>query len=224
MLYMQKNNKSNMNIITKKYLTIITIFLFLGLAVVPSLKSSSLNLNNEKVNIKNQSDLSVVHIEASSSYDYGYKVGKLFKPHFKLLNLFAKLSGKQKIREGYFNNQLDSMKKYCPFIFDEFRGLSTSTNINIDQLIYLKYFMFNYVNERCMSFSCTGPATKNDETILVQKRDTSNTFYKISLQKFIYVFIERYFLSRLLWVKDNGGYSSNYRYIFFGIPVLLNGH
>ena len=204
----------------KKWLAFVMIIFFVGLAFAPAVDSNSIIIDKGKMFFQDNLELSVRNMEASSHYDYGYKSGKLLRSQYKLIDFLARFS-KTDISNQYAENQIKFMEKYCPFLLEEFEGLSASTNIKLERLLYLKYFLNSYIGERCMSFACTGPATKNDETLLIQKKDTSNTFYKIGIMKLLNVYLERLVFCRLLWVKDNAGYQSNYKYIYLGIPVIF---
>ena len=205
-----------------KSLAVVIILLFIGLSISPSTNSSILDINNKKMFFQNEAELSINTFEASSPYDYGFKAGKTLNGLYRLIDTFVRFIRDCKIDNGYIENEVDAMKTYCPYILEELNGLSASTNIKLERLLYLKYFLNYYIEERCMTFACTGPATKNNATFIVQKIDTSNCHYKLPLSKILTLVMQRLIHSRLFWVKDETPYyPSNYKYVYYGIPLLF---
>lgn len=203
----------------KKMLTFLTISLFIGLAILPAIDSRTTNTKNIITLFQDKSEVSVVHLEASSPYNYGFRAGTLLKTQYRFIDILARLSKKYKIDKEYVENQIDAMEQYCPFLLEELKGLSASTNIKLERLIFLKKFLYYFIDERCISLACTGSATENNEAFLIQKRDSSGLASRMTLMKYLVCSLER-IMYKKLHVKGYGDYPSNYKYVFCGVPVL----
>ena len=106
----------------KKILAFFTISLFIGLAIIPTINSRTTSIENIINCFKDKSDKSVIYLEASSHYDYGFKVGKVLGFQYRLIDIFARFSKKNTITDEDIKNQINYMGQYCPFILEEFKG------------------------------------------------------------------------------------------------------
>jgi len=157
---------------------------------------------------------SIINIKASSSYEYGLKAGKLFKREYRLIdNLVARFTKKIDIYQKNIENQINYMGQNYPFFLEELRGLSASTNIKLDNLIFLQNKLCSLFDGECTTTLSTGPATKNNETFLTQNIDgpTGGVKNLLGLIK------ARAFTLKCWVVKIN---TMNYKYAFWGIPII----
>jgi predicted choloylglycine hydrolase len=178
------------------------------MTLIPVINGKIINLDNTKNFFKDRSELSINCIEASSGYDYGFKAGRLLRLKYRLIDILSFFMNKHKVNAKDIAEQIHYMEQYCPFILEELKGLSASTHIKLERLVYLQRFLYSIFDRGCTTTASTGPATKNDETFLTQNIDPS---YRSNI-----------FLSRLtytkLWIKK---ITMRYKYAFFGIPVLF---
>ena len=72
--------------ILRKILVFFIVFLLLGINLLSSIDSRKIN-TNIKMFFEAKSKTSVFYINASSSYDYGWKAGIQFSLQYKLLDL-----------------------------------------------------------------------------------------------------------------------------------------
>ena len=155
--------------------------------------------------------------DASSSYDYGYKAGKLLKLQYRLIDLIARFTKINNINKQKIEEQIQFLKQHYTFFLDELRGLSASTNIKLERLLYLKDFLRS-LGGSCTTMLATGPATKNNETFLIDNLDCNISSVKSIIGAFI---INRLFISRKFWIKDISYSELYYKYLYRGFPILM---
>ena len=195
-----------MKIIIKKCSVLFIACVFLTLVTLPT--------TDGNVIFRKKPESSVVNIHASSSYEYGFNAGKLFKKQYRLFNFLARFMGESTTVEENIQNRINHLEQYCPYILEELRGLSDSLNIELERLIYLKDYFRYCMGGSCTNTLSTGSATKGDMTYLTDSFDMRITPWSIIL-----ISAYRSFLSKNLFVKNCEPYP--YRYICFGLPVLL---
>ncbi len=188
-------------------------FLYKGLGIKEnSYPNYKINYGENNVTFKNfflNKKKQIVVIKSKSRHEYGYKVGKYFKLEYNLLSKIIDILKNDmlnhKILERYLdkkNYDLSSNQKYY-----EFEGLSDATNIKIERLIYLHKLFLVLFGSNCTNMLATGKATKHHNAFLIQNLD-GGLLLTILVRLFTYK----------LWM--NASYNS-LKYIYFGIPVLL---
>lgn len=171
-------------------------------------------INDVKLFSKDAQNSTIIFIDATSAYDYGWKVGKLLGSTYKRLNIAATITEKDSKED--FKNQIDAIEHYCPFFYEELRGLSASLNIKLDKILTLQKFLNCILGEECTTTLSTGPATKNNETFLTQNFDSNSKEHGIKNRIII---METRTLTFKCWVvKIN---TMNYKYAFWGIPIVF---
>jgi hypothetical protein len=192
----------------KKLMAVLIILIFIGLALMPAINCEGNKVDREIEENKEPTS----YIEASTSYDYGYKIGKRFRFQYKLLDIFTEVIKKSRARKDNIDNHIRILENNCPFFLDELKGLSASLNIKLERLIYLQSFIFSIFNHECTVTLATGKATKNNETFLTFNVDT-----KVGIGDTIGTIIHRIFALKCWIVRIN---TIRYKYAFWGIPVL----
>lgn len=201
-------------ILSKKKIAIITIFLFLGLSFFP-LVQGELSIKKDTKQLSGNIFLGhVEYIDASDPYDYGLKVGQMYRPLFRLLDVFTILSTENKINEKETENQLMILEQSYPIVHEEFQGLSDGLNIKIERLMNIANFASLIFNGECTATTCTGKATKNNETFLTFNIDT----HVDSTTKIIFGYLFHRLITYKCWVARIN--TIRYQYAFWGIPVL----
>jgi hypothetical protein len=158
---------------------------------------------------------SIINIKASSSYEYGLEAGKLLKKEYRLIdNILARFTKKIDVSQENIENQIKYMGQNYPFFLEELRGLSASTNIKLDRLIFLQNKLYSLFDGECTVTLATGKATKNNETFLTFNIDSSVDGIRDILFSTI---IHRIFSLKCWIVRIN---TMEYRYAFWGIPIL----
>jgi hypothetical protein len=111
-------------------------------------------------------DFSCYSIDVSSSYDYGYNIGRLIGSTIKKINLLSHFirNSNQNEMQDYAQKQIIVLKKYYPDELEELQGLSDYVHIKIEQLLILKKIINSYFSEQCTVTISTGKATKNNQT------------------------------------------------------------
>jgi len=196
--------------VTKKSLVFFITFLLIFLTFSPVINSKTFfyeprNLNpSQKIRV----------IEAESAYDYGYKVGEMFRLKFKILDMILNFGFifKNESEKNALTESLKEIEQYSPFLFEELQGLSNATKIKIERILFLSQTLFSNGGE-CTSSLSTGNATKNNETFVTFNVDSRTD----SLYRFISVLSLRFYTYRL-WVVNFS--SLEYSYAFIGIPIL----
>lgn len=201
--------------IAKKMLTFLTISLFIGLTVLPAIDGRATNTKNIITFFKDKSEIKIQSLGASSPYDYGWKAGRLLRSQYKLIDIFARFTKINNIKKQDIKDQIDYMKQHYPFFLEELKGLSASTNIKLERLLFLKNFLRS-IGGSCTTMLVTGPATKYNETFLINNIDCSIATVKKALR----VPINHLFISRKIWVKDISYSKLDYKYLYRGIPIL----
>ena len=105
----------------KKVLAVsIVLFLFVT-ALMPTLYSKTPDYKKTTSFFKNESKVSGTYFEASSSYDYGLKVGKRFRLQYKLLDILIGLTKKNKVNQKDISDQINVIERSCPLFLDELK-------------------------------------------------------------------------------------------------------
>jgi len=199
--------------LASKLLTIFAIFILAGFAVAPTIESGAICTSNTE-NTDEKQENEICSLYASSSYDYGFKVGKLLGKHYRILNRLSRFLEKREIDRSYIENQIKDIEQYCPFFLEELKGLSASTNIKLENLIALQNRLYSLFNGQCTITLSTGPATKNNETFLTFNIDSSHE----SIGKIFSSTIFHHILTYKCWIARIN--TMRYRYAFWGIPIL----
>ena len=154
------------------------------------------------------------YIKASSPYDYGFKVGKLFRLPYFLLEKINSLNRKNThASEESFEEQIKNMETYSPLLLEELKGLSAGLNIKMKKLMTLCHVFDSLTGKQCTVTLSTGNATKNHDTFLTFNVDTEvDDYFKILFLLFLRAFTYK------IWVADIT--SMDYKYAFIGIPIL----
>jgi len=168
------------------------------------------NFENKNPNLK----LSINYLNASSSYDYGFKVGKLYRFQLKFLNFITNSNQKNSFKENQIEDEINFMESYCPQFLDEFRGLSDSLNIEIEKLLILQKKIYSLLRGECTATVATGDATKNNETFLTFNLDNR---IDSPLKIFYKLFLNRLFSWKCWVIKIN---TLRYKYALFGMPII----
>ena len=160
-------------------------------------------------------DFPCYSINVSSSYDYGYNIGRLISSTIKKINLLSHFirNSNQNEMQDYAQKQIIVLKKYFPDELEELQGLSDYVHIKIKQLLILKKIINSYFSEQCTVTISTGKATKNNQTFLTQNFDSKVT----NIHSLFSMFLWRYF-SYNLWVVRIS--TMRYTYAFFGVPIF----
>jgi len=190
----------------KKIFIIIIVFLLLSLNLFSSIqsKSSSKSYLNLEFKLKEKS----IMITASSSYEYGLKIGEKYRIKYKLLDFFTSFSRNNNIDKNFIKAQLNSLENYCPEYIEELEGLSASTNIRLERLFEIQILLSKIFGGHCTVTLSTGPATKNNQTFVSQNWDASaRGLYK-------------YLIRLCTFTPHIRRIGTNYRYVYIGIPIL----
>lgn len=179
-----------------------------------------LNIGKQKddIQIRNDRDMkyemSIFSFGTSSAYDYGVKAGHLLCPLYKILDFFCGLNEKRKTDANSLKIYLDTLEKSFPLYLEKLRGLSVSTNIDVEKLILIQSRLHTLIDDRCTITLATGNATKNNETFLTFSIDSSVDGVR---DIFLSCILHRIFCLKCWILKLN---TMNYQYAFWGIPVL----
>lgn len=179
-------------------ITISIVILFLGLALTSTVGS---RIIDEKPKID-----SIVFLEASNSYNYGFKAGNMYTFQYKILDLLTRFLDRDKSSDNEL--RISSLETCCPEFLEELKGLSDSTNIRIERLLEIQVFLSKFLSGHCTVTLSTGPATKDNQTYLSQNWDV----YGYGLTK--------YLVSLYTYMPHIRRIGTNYRYVYLGIPVL----
>jgi len=202
----------------KKMLVICIISLLFGTALMPAVDSDIVDTENTNMFFNDESEESVIYLEASSLYDYGLRVGRQFHIQYKLLDILSRFIKNYKICEKEIEDQINNMEHYCPFFLEELKGLSVGCNIKLEKLVSLQMSLSNVLS-RSFSNQCTvtlssGKATKNNETFLTQNIDTKTGDISRIHERILRPLITL----RPKVVRIN---TLRYRYVYLGIPILM---
>ena len=197
-----------------KIISLITVFLFLFSVCFPFIQGEQASLE-DNTSLSDSESLGNIHcIDASNPYDYGFKVGKTYRSFFTFLNLLLTFSTKNKNIEKESENQLLLLKESPSIFYEEFKGLSDGLDIKIERLTKLAGFISSYFCGECTATTCTGKATKNNETFLTFNIDPSLD----SIKNLFTAFLFHQIISYKCWVVRIA--TMRYSYAFWGIPVL----
>lgn len=208
--------------IYKKILTIFMIFLLIGINSFPLIDSKIIQ-PNRKI-LPQESLESVSFINASSSFDYGWKAGIHYRLHYKIINLLLELIIKDEISHNYIENQINTMKQFYPSFLKELEGLSKSTGIKIERLIAAQILLSELFGGACTVTASTGGATKNNETYLTENYDTNFDYessFKYKLFKIFIIPLVRSYTwlwNRFINIARPG--PQYFKYAFLGIPII----
>ncbi len=209
--------------IFKKILIICMVFLLLGVNLLPLIDSRFIE-PNMKTFFENKLDTSVIYINASSPYDYGWKAGIQYRLQYKLLDFFIELIKKGEINPTNIENQINTMKEYYPIFLKELEGLSASTGIKLERLIAAQIIFHPLLGRACTVTASTGFATKNNETYLTENYDTNfgnRKIFRFNLLKIFMIPIIRSYTWRWnQFVNIARPGPDQYKYAFIGIPVI----
>jgi hypothetical protein len=159
--------------------------------------------------------ISIQGLTALSPYDYGLNAGKLFKAQYRFLNHIVHIFDKRNIDNVYIETQRKNIEQYLPFFSEELNGLSKSTNLDVDTLLYLQNKLCSLFYGQCTIGLATGNATKNNETFLIFNLDGSvESAVEILLSTILHRMI-----SLKCWIVRIC--TMEYKYAFWGFPVLF---
>lgn len=195
---------------TKKPLIFFIVFLLIFLTFSPVINSKIFFYEPKEFNFSQK----IRVIEAESSYDYGYKVGEMFRLKFKILDVILNFGFifKNESEKNALTESLKEIEQYSPFLFEELQGLSNSTKIKIERILFLSQTLFSN-GEECTTSLSTGNATKNNETFVTFNVDLQSD----SLGGIIFKYILRSYTYYPWVVKFN---STKHSYAFLGIPII----
>ena len=191
----------------RKILLLLIIFSLISISFLPIIDSLTIN-NIRESHLRGNSGQSIVYIETSSPYDYGFKAGKIYRLKYKLLDFLFRFIKNDVSTENNIRDQIISLEKYCPEFIEELKGLSASTNIKVERLIGIQNLLSSFLTAHCTVTLSTGPATKNNQTYLSQNWDV-----------YAYGFT-KYLVSLYTYVPHIRRIGTNYRYVYLGIPVI----
>ena len=198
-------------LILNKVLPVILVIFFLNQIINQNVAQSDYSDRDP------ESDGQIIFLNADSHYDYGLKVGNKFRLQYKLLDILVRVLKKNNFNANDVKDQLNAIDQYCPFFLEELRGLAASTNIKLERLLYLKSFLSSFGGS-CSLMLATGNATKNNETFLINNIDNVIE----SVRDLFYVFVDRLAMAfKLFWVKDVSYSEFDYKYVYYGIPVIM---
>lgn len=188
----------------KEIIVIYTVFLLFGMALMPAIISEIPKTENVKTFLEEKSEELIVYINASSPYDYGREVGKQFFLEYKMIDILTRFFKRDKNDKEYINN----LSRFSPFFLEELKGLSASTDINLERLISLHVSICSIFRGECTTTLSTGKSTKNNETFLTQNLDSGSVgttiFWRI--------------VSYKSWIVKVA--TMKYKYAFWGIPIV----
>jgi len=199
----KKQNKT----LRKIQVIFIVLFLF-GISLNPVINSKSIDTGISKEFFRDEIKESFIYINSSNPYDYGLKVGKRFRLQYKLLDIWTGFTKKNKIYKKDIENQINTMKQYCPFFLEELKGLSASLNIELERLLSIMISISHFFDSKCTTTLSTKPATKNNETFLTMNMDSSQNF----MVRLLRLYSMKCWIVKITTLK--------YRYVFLGIPIL----
>jgi hypothetical protein len=151
----------------------------------------------------------------NSSYNYGMQIGLRYTTQYRLLTIFCSRLCKndfKKKNSNQLNNYEKMIRTYYPEYFEELKGLSHATNINIDKLLTVQLILFANQHPECTVTLSTQKATKNNQTFLTQNWDAKYTNP--------IVFITRLFFTTHVKIHRVNFSTDHYSYVFLGIPIL----
>lgn len=179
-----------------------------------------LNIGKQEDEIQKRNDrdekyeTTIFNFGTSSAYDYGIKAGHLLCPFYRILDFFCGFYEKRKIDTNSLKIYLDTLEKTFPLFLEELKGLSVSTNIDVEKLILIQSRLHTLLDDRCTITLSTGKATKNNETFLTFSIDSSVDGIR---DIFLSCILHRIFCLKCWVLKLN---TMKYQYAFWGIPVL----
>ena len=152
----------------------------------------------------------LVYINATSMYDYGWKVGGLFKTEYRLLMTVA-LGQTSHVKPHHHDTSLNAAQTSC--LDEELQGLADRLGTTQSQLRLLQDDLLSSVGD-CTVIEATAPATVNHTTYLAQNFDTKLGTIK---DWFFSTFLSRFGSWLFFIVRIN---TMKYRYAAIGLPIL----
>jgi hypothetical protein len=201
------------NNMKKRFIILCIILLLFNAILIPSIDSTTINLDNNIKIFGDKPETSGIRLDASSPYDYGLRIGRLLRSQYKLIDFLARFTKKSDTDSENIKEQIHYMEEYCPFFLEELKGLSVSTNIRLERLLTIHKLISSIFDGMCTTTLSTGVATKHNETFLTHNVDHGTS----SLSDLFSLFVSRFFSWKLWVVKIN---TMKYRYAFWGIPIL----
>jgi len=162
-----------------------------------------------KNTLKMNDEIKTCYMRSNSSFDYGWKIGKRYRVRYHIINNLANSFKQININYKIVEEYLSKIREFFPAHFKEFKGLSSSTHIKLERLVYL-HILFSYIlGSNCTSMLATGKATKKNDTFLI-----------INLDGGILLTALVRFFSLQVWINRHNC-QNNYKYAFIGIPIIL---
>lgn len=209
--------------IFKKIFIITVALLLFGTNLLPKIDSKIIR-PNLKTFSENSLDNSIIYINASSPYDYGYKAGIRYKLQYKIIDFLLEFIKYSSVNSQFIKNRINSLKKSYPEFLKELEGLSDSTGIKLERIIAIQDLFQHFLGGACTVTASTGNATRNNETYLTENYDYSferKGIFKISLLKILVIPIIRSYTwgwNKFLNIARPG--PQHYKYAFIGIPII----
>ena len=197
----------------KKMLSLFIVLLILSLPLIPTMNSRTTDKKPSTM-LDDSFITPVVYIEAASAYDYGLKVGRQLHVQYQLIDLFTRLTTKNNIIERDIKNEITLINQSHPFFLEELKGLSASTNIRLEKLVFLQKSLHSVLSGECTTTLTTGDATKNNETFLTFNADT----FVNNIRNILFSTILHRIFSLKCWIVRIN--TMRYRYAFWGIPII----
>jgi hypothetical protein len=186
--------------------------------------TNSTSINPKKGIFFSNNTPSVVYINSSSPYDYGWKSGIIHRVEYRFLDLIFELIKNGKRYDVYIENHIFNIKQFYPSYYKELEGLSDSTGINIERLIATRILLYPLFGGNCTVTAATGPATKDNNTFITENFDSNleeSRIFKYNFMKFFLIPIIRSFTwrwNRFVNIARFG--PDQYKYAFIGLPVI----
>lgn len=199
------------------------VFLLFGSNLLPLIDSRIIS-PNKKTFFKDKSDNSLIYINSSSPYEYGWKAGIKYRLQFKLIDFLIEFIKKSLFDSTYIENEINNIKQFFPSFLMELEGLSASTGIRIERLIVAHIIFHPLFGGACTVTASTSIATKNNETFLTENFDSTfekEKIFRLNLFKFIMIPIFRSYSlrwNRIINIARPG--PQQYKYTFIGIPII----
>jgi len=188
----------------RKVVTLTILFILFSTSFLIPLSSSIIVNKNKVYNLDHNYDKSIFYLS-------GYRNGKKYFILYSMIDKLIETSNqKNNLKIKNPKEHLIFLENNLPFMLDEMKGISDSTGIKLERISLLKQKVTQIVRQSCTVLLATGPATKNNDTFLMQNIDgvfggfIGNIFWK--------------FFTLKLWVKEK---TLNYKYSYFGIPGLV---
>lgn len=176
------------------------VFLLLVMVLIPSVESISMRRISES--------------DESSFFENGVTAGRQYRVLYRFLDVCAGVKLSSRVSDEEIREHLGLLEEQYPFFFEELRGLSFSTHIQMERLVALQWFFMTQFGGACTTTLSTGDATKFNETFLTQNYDMTIDFNQCPLLSLVGCF---FVLRNCHIVRTN---TLRYRYVYWGVPVL----